>query len=289
MYDLIQYFTNIQTATRSIFLIGGLFLFLSLESMIPFLKMDYNKLKHAGINLTFTIITLLINLAGAVFIMKAVNYNEQFQSGLLNMISLSLSLYVLVGLVLMDLIGAWLIHWLEHKVRWMWKFHIIHHSDKNVDVTSGLRHHPGENIFRLFFTTLAVYITGASFGLVMLYQTVSAFFASLSHSNIKIPKILDLVLSYIFVTPNFHKIHHHYMQPYTDSNYGNIFSFWDHIFGTVSNMDNLDNLVYGLDTHMKSRDHSNILNLLLIPFQSYRYPVNSNSMINNKNSKHGKS
>ena len=71
---------------------------------------------------------------------------------LLNAIETPLWLYALVGIALMDFIGAWFIHWIQHNVRWMWKFHIIHHSDQNVDVTSGLRHHPGENIFRLFFT-----------------------------------------------------------------------------------------------------------------------------------------
>ncbi len=275
MHDFIQFFTNIQTETRSLFLLGGIFLFLLLESIVPMLKMDYKKLKHAGINIVFTIITLIINLIGAVAIMEAVNYNERYQSGLLNMINVPLVLYLILGLALMDFIGAWLIHWLEHKVIWMWKFHIIHHTDPNVDVTSGLRHHPGENIFRLFFTTLAVLISGASFGLVMLYQTISVFFASFSHANIKIPKTLDMILSYIFVTPNFHKVHHHYKQPNTDSNYGNIFSFWDYVFGTTTSISDIRKLVYGLDTHMQSKDHSNILNLLLIPFQPYRPPVNS--------------
>ena len=175
----------------------------------------------------------------------------------------------------MDLIGAWLIHWIEHKIKWLWKFHLIHHTDPNVDATSGLRHHPGENIFRLLFTTLAVFITGASFGLVMMYQTISAFFAHFSHANIKMPLAVDKVFSYVFVTPHFHKIHHHYVQPHTDSNYGNIFSVWDHVFSTVTHVDTMDDLVYGIDTHLKPKEHSSIINLLMIPFQPYRPPVGS--------------
>ncbi len=275
MQEILNYFTNISDEARGIFLVGGLTFFLLLESGLPLFRMDYSKWKHAGINITFTIITLIVNLLGAILIMAAVHYNETYASGLLNMAELPLWLYVLGGLILMDLIGAWLIHWIQHNVRWLWKFHLIHHTDPNVDVTSGLRHHPGENIFRLLFTTLAVFITGASFGLVMMYQTISAFFAHLTHANIKMPVSVDRALSYIFVTPHFHKVHHHYVQPLTDSNYGNIFSIWDHIFRTAKYVQKMDNLVYGIDTHMNPKEHSSIKNLLMIPFQPYRPPVGS--------------
>ena len=237
-------------------------------------KMKYKKFSHGLINITFTIITLIINLIGAVGIMAAVQFNQSNYFGILHVIELPSWLYVLIGLALMDLIGAWLIHWLEHSVEWMWRFHLIHHTDPNVDVTTGLRHHPGENILRLGFTILAILITGASFGLVMMYQSISVFFAHLTHANIKMPMNLDKILSYILVTPNFHKVHHHYLQPHTDSNYGNIFSIWDHVFGTVRNMNKMNDLIYGIDTHMKASEHSSISNLLLIPFQVHRYPTN---------------
>ena len=276
MQDVLTFFQSIESSTRSLFLVFGLALFLSLEAIIPLFKMDYDKLRHAGINSTFTLITLIINLFGALLISAAVDYNLENKSGLLNLTAdLSIWSYVVLGLVLLDLIGAWLIHWIEHRVKWMWKFHIIHHTDPSVDVTSGLRHHPGENIFRLLFTTIAVLLTGASLGLVMLYQTISAFFAALTHANIQIPKWMDKPLAWIFVTPHFHKIHHHYVQPYTDSNYGNIFSIWDHVFRTTTSMENMDDLVYGIDTHMRPEEHSSIKSLLMIPFQEYRYPVGS--------------
>ena len=276
MEQVLVFFGSIESITRSIFLISGLALFLSMESIIPLFKMDYNKLHHAGINLIFTLITLIINLFGALLIIAGVNFNLKNKIGILYLIGdLPAWAYVIIGLALLDLIGAWLIHWIEHKVKWMWKFHLIHHTDPKVDATSGLRHHPGENIFRLLFTFLAVIITGASLGLVMLYQTVSAFFAALTHANIRVPGWINKYLSWIIVTPHFHKIHHHYVQPYTDSNYGNIFSVWDHLFKTVKTIDKMDNLVYGIDTHMSLKENSNIKNLLIIPFQEYRNPPGS--------------
>ena len=270
MNEILYFFTNIADETRVLLLVGGLTFFLILEIRIPLFNSQYNKISHAGINITFTLITLVLNLFGAIGILKAVDFNRVNNSGLLNMIEIPLWLYLILGLVLMDFFGAWLIHWIQHNVRWMWKFHIIHHSDPNVDVTSGLRHHPGENIFRLCFTILAVLITGANFGLVMMYQTVSAFFAHFSHANIRTTNVFENILSYIFVTPAFHKVHHHYLQPHTDSNYGNIFSIWDHIFQTVTSFRNTQEIIYGVDTHMDSKENSNIKNLLMIPFQPYR-------------------
>ena len=194
--------------------------------------------------------------------------------GLLNIITLPNWLSIILGLAILDLIGAWFVHWLQHSIRWMWKFHLIHHTDPNVDATTGLRHHPGENIFRLLFTILAILASGASLGLVMMYQTISVFFAHLTHANIRIPSSLDKYLSCIFVTPFFHKVHHHYSQPHTDSNYGNIFSIWDHLFGTAKSFYNLKDLIYGIDTHMDPKEHSRLPNLLLIPFQTHRKPKN---------------
>ena len=253
-------------------MVGGLSLFWVLELRIPFSKRPYSKLNHARINITFTLITLILNLFGALGILKAVDFVSTNNFGLLNMIVMPLWMYVFIGLLLMDFIGAWLIHWIQHNVKWMWKFHIIHHSDPNVDVTSGLRHHPVENVFRLCFTILAILISGANFGLVMIYQTVSVFFAHFSHANIRLPEKIEYFMSFIFVTPRFHRIHHHFMQPHTDSNYGNIFSFWDYIFKTKKDFINSKNIQYGIDTHMNKKEISSVINLLMIPFQPYRSP-----------------
>ena len=257
--DIIIYFEGIPSSIRSIILISGLAFFLILESGIPLFRFKYNKVKHAALNIFFTSTTLIINLLGASLILFFANYNAQNNSGLLNLFELPIWLNIIFGLMLLDLIGAWLIHWIEHNVKWMWKFHIIHHTDPEVDVTTGLRHHPGESVFRLLFTALAVFVSGASFGVVMIYQTLSAFFAHLTHANIKAPKIIDRILDKVIVTPHFHKAHHHYTLPHTDKNYGNIFSIWDRIFGTSIKVDDLDDLKYGLDTHMNKKETSNML------------------------------
>ena len=109
MQAVLTFFDSIESTTRSIFLISGLALFLSMEAIVPLFKMDYNKLRHAGINLAFTLITLIINLFGALLISAAVDYNLENKCGLLNLTAdLPICSYVVLGLVLLDLICAWL-------------------------------------------------------------------------------------------------------------------------------------------------------------------------------------
>ena len=188
-------------------------------------------------------------------------------------INLPLWAQLVVGVLLLDLIGAYLVHWTEHKVKWMWRFHLVHHTDTTVDVTTGLRHHPGETVFRIGFTILAAIIVGAPMWIIMFYQSMSVLFAHLTHANINMPRSVDRALSWVFVTPLMHKVHHHYTQPLTDTNYGNIFSFWDRIFGTFAQVDDTRELKYGIDTHMDPKENDEMGNLLKIPFQAYRPPV----------------
>jgi sterol desaturase/sphingolipid hydroxylase (fatty acid hydroxylase superfamily) len=122
-----------------------------------------------------------------------------------------------------------------------------------VDTTTANRHHPGESVFRAVFALLGVIVLGAPMWLVMLYQSLSVVLTQFNHANIKLPLWLDKGLSWFLVSPNMHKVHHHYMRPQTDTNYGNIFSVWDRLFGTYDATP-VDNLRYGLDVLDDSND-----------------------------------
>ncbi len=269
MESIKNYFENIPTWHRSLILAGGLMIFYLLEYIIPYITFSYSKLRHAGINIFFTTTTAIVNFALAFATVWSCSFVADKKIGLLQIASLPPWAFLLSGLLLLDLIAAWLIHYLQHKIKWMWKFHIVHHADTNVDVTSANRHHPGESIFRFAFTILGVFITGSPIWLIIIYQSLSALFAQYNHANITLPKKLDEILSWLIVSPNMHKVHHHYLQPYTDSNYANIFSIWDRIFGTFKTLSKAQ-LVYGIDTHMNPNEHSNVKSLLSIPFQPYR-------------------
>ena len=117
MEALVQYFENISTGHRTIILVGGLTFFLLLEVGLPPFRFESNKIKHIALNLFFTLTTLIINLGGAFLILKAADFNSANQMGLLNLIAMPLWLKVIMGLLILDLVGAWLIHWIEHQVK----------------------------------------------------------------------------------------------------------------------------------------------------------------------------
>ncbi|MBO6536728.1 MAG: sterol desaturase family protein [Balneolaceae bacterium] len=275
MESFIEFFENIPSAFRAGILIGGIFVFWIIEGVFPLFEFGYRKVRHAGINAVLTAFFVVIGLGFAGILLGASEWVTANNFGILNWVSMPVWLQIIVGVMLLDFFGAFLVHWVEHKVKWMWKFHLVHHSDTTVDVTTGLRHHPGEAVFRMIFTILGVIVVGAPIWIVFFYQTMSAAFTHFNHANIQMPKKLDRALSLVFVTPYMHKVHHHYTQPLTDTNYGNIFAIWDRIFGTFAQVDDTKELVYGIDTHMDPKEHDDVVNLLKIPFQKYRPPVGS--------------
>ncbi|WP_341227980.1 sterol desaturase family protein [uncultured Arcticibacterium sp.] len=274
MENIINYFDTIPPLHRTIILVGGIAFFWILESISPLFEFKYKKVKHAGLNIFFTLTTILVNFPLAFILVKSSDWVVKNDFGIINWLpEMPIWAYAILGLMILDLIGAYFIHWLEHQVKWMWMFHLIHHSDLNVDTTSANRHHPGESVFRLVFTTIAVVITGAPMWMVFMYQSISVVLSQFNHANINLPNNVHKILSYFIVTPNMHHVHHHYTQPYTDSNYGNIFSIWDRIFGTYSSLEK-NKLIYGIDTYMSPEENEHIGSLLKIPFEAYRDPEN---------------
>ncbi|HWB24061.1 MAG TPA: sterol desaturase family protein [Chitinophagaceae bacterium] len=257
-------FENIPSFYRALILAGGLTLFWLAESALPLFTDKYNKWKHAGVNIFFTVTTIVINFAFAVLIVYSSRWSIAHSFGVLQWLKLPFWVVLVVGLMVLDFIGAYLIHLIQHKVKWMWRFHMIHHADTHVDTTTANRHHPVESVFRAVFTLLAVVICGSPMWLVMLYQSLSVLLSQFNHANIRLPGWLDKALSFVIVSPNMHKVHHHFKRPETDTNYGNIFPFWDWIFGTYSSTP-AKNIQYGLDI-LEGRDDLGIGRQLNLPF-----------------------
>ena len=273
MEALAEYFANIPSSHRAAILVGGIAFFWLIETAVPFFRYSYKKWGHAWINIFFTATTIVVNFALAFTLLLATDWAAAREFGLLNWLpEMPLWAFMLIGLLLLDLIGAWFAHFVEHKVKWMWRFHLIHHTDPNVDTTTANRHHPGESVIRFVFTTLGAVVCGAPMWLVFMYQSMSVVLSQFNHANIQFPPALERILSYVIVTPRMHRVHHHYVLPYTDSNYGNIFSIWDRLFGTYAEYPQ-ESLVFGIDTHMDVKEQRDIGTMLKIPFGEYRHPV----------------
>mgnify|MGYP001033648649 FL=1 len=274
METIFNYFETIPSSHRSIILVGGITFFWILEGAVPLFKFNYKKWKHALPNLFFTLTTVIINFALAFLLLKTADWVSANNFGLINWLpEMPLWLYIILGVFFLDFFGAYLAHFVEHKVKPLWMVHLVHHTDHKVDTTTANRHHPIESVIRFVFTLLGVFVVGTPIAIVMLYQSMSLIFTQFTHANIKISPKVDKFLSYFIVSPDMHKVHHHNMLPYTDSNYGNIFSIWDRIFGTYLELDR-EKIVYGVDTFPDEEKNSSLKELLKQPFQGYRKPTN---------------
>ena len=267
MNDIIAYFSTIPSSHRSLILVGGITFFWLLENAFPLFNFTYKKWQHAGINIFMTFTTIVVNFCLAFILLKTADWTIANNFGILQWLpEMSLWIYAFIGLLLLDLIGAYLVHLVEHKTKFLWRFHLIHHTDTWIDTTTANRHHPGESVIRFTFTAVGVLIIGSPMWLVFLYQTLSVVATQFNHANISLPKKVDTILSYFIVSPDMHKVHHHHVLPYTDSNYGNIFSIWDRLFGTFMTLPK-EEIIYGIDTYPHPEDHNELKSLLKIPFQ----------------------
>ena len=273
MQGIIDYFETIPSWHRSLILVGGITFFWMLEGAVPRFRFNYKKWHHAVPNFFFTLTTVIVNFALAFLLLRTADYTSANDFGIINWLpQMPLWLYVLLGLLLLDLIGAYLAHYVEHKVKPLWMVHLVHHTDHKVDTTTANRHHPLESIVRFGFTLIGVFLAGTPIGIVMLYQSLSLVASQFGHANIRLPKKVDRALSYILVSPDMHKVHHHYRLPYTDSNYGNIFSIWDRLFGTYMELET-DKIRYGVDTFPDEVENASVKGLLRQPFHKYRKPT----------------
>ena len=245
-----------------------LLLFWIIEGAIPLLRLNYKKTKwkHAGVNFAFTIIHLIIHTFLAIIIIELSDWSLKNKVGIVYWVNAGTLLTIIISFLVLDFFGGWLVHITEHRVFFLWRFHVVHHADNNVDVTTGLRHHPIESVLRGMFFFMGIFLSGAPMYGVMIYQTILILSTAFTHANIRLPKWIDTPLSYIFVSPNMHKVHHHWQQPYTDSNYGAVLSIWDRLLGTFRKLDHRD-IRYGLDRYYPNEKDEDFMSLLKKPFQ----------------------
>jgi sterol desaturase/sphingolipid hydroxylase (fatty acid hydroxylase superfamily) len=253
MEAFMDFWEHITSLQRMLFVIAGLVFFWILEGYYQLIPFKYRRYRHAGVNLVFLATTLVLNVIFGFTTVAICDWVTKNNIGLLNMIEMPLWLSVLLSVFLLDFFSQYAPHYAMHKFRWMWKFHMIHHSDTKVDVTTGTRHHPGEWLIRESSTIVGLVVLGIPVGVYLLYRSTAALFTHFNHANIRVPIWLDKPISWIFVSPNMHKAHHHYQRPLTDTNFSNIFSLWDRIFGTYVYEDPR-NLKYGLDVLDDEKD-----------------------------------
>jgi sterol desaturase/sphingolipid hydroxylase (fatty acid hydroxylase superfamily) len=171
------------------------------------------------------------------------------------------------GVVLLDLLvlDLWIYWWhrLNHRLPLLWRFHEVHHLDDTLDVTSALRFHCGEVLLSSVVRGGVIYLLDVPFATVLVFETSVALAAMFQHSNLRLPEWLERPLSLVVVTPSIHWVHHHAIRRDTDSNYANILSVWDRLFGSCSRTVRTADMAIGVEG-LKDKP---ALDLLIRPFR----------------------
>lgn len=151
--------------------------------------------------------------------------------GLFNLTDEPVWLEFILAIIALDL-AIYLQHVAAHKIPILWRLHQVHHADPDIDLTTGARFHPIEIVVSMIYKMLVVIALGASPWAVIVFEVILNALAMFNHANFALPVKIDAIVRRMFVTPDFHRVHHSTIRHETDSNYGFNLSIWDRAFGT---------------------------------------------------------
>lgn len=239
----------------------------ALESIIPLYRFRNSRVRHALPNVALTLMLVITNLSLSFSSAYLADFSVRNGIGLFPFLGLSSWIQIIPGVLALDLF-AYFAHVMLHKSWLGWQFHRVHHSENAVDVTTAFRQHPGETVWRTLWQLAAIVVFGIPLWVVIVYLIFSSLNAELEHANIRLNLRVDWFLRFLVVTPNMHKVHHSRDQRETDSNYSNIFSLWDRLFGTYTSAIEFCKLSYGLDG-FDVQERQTLRGLLKMPFVNY--------------------
>ena len=194
--------------------------------------------------------------------LKDVLYSSSF--GLWSMLSVPLWAQIIVSIVVFDLV-IYSQHRVFHRSPLLWNIHMVHHVDHDYDLTTALRFHPIEIFISLGVKLITIFLLGAPFEAVIIFEIVLNSAAMFNHGNIELPNRVDHLLRNVIVTPDMHRIHHSVVSNETNSNYGFNIPFWDYLFGTYCHVSKSDPIQVGLPNYQSGKRQM-FLWLIGLPF-----------------------
>jgi sterol desaturase/sphingolipid hydroxylase (fatty acid hydroxylase superfamily) len=214
-----------------LFFWGMIVLLGTIEFMFPQFREAPDRIRRWPTNFGLGILNGLIVSSFPVLAVASAQWAESNGVGLLNWLSAPWWI-ALPCTVLVRSLGHYAIHVASHKIPLVWRFHRVHHCDVHLDVSSALRSHPLEMIAISLIMIPVNVLCGLSPVVLAIYEGVEAVANMLTHANIRVPASVERRVRWLVMTPSLHRLHHSTFQAETDSNYGNVFSFWDRLFGT---------------------------------------------------------
>ena len=261
-------------------LIGVFILLFLLETKFQLRKRVQQRRKRMVINFIVSIpaFALLRLMFLPAMVWLAVK-NQTLHLGLNYLYEAPVWIKAAVAFLLLDYTN-YLWHILLHKLPFLWRFHVVHHTDQDLDVTTAFRFHFGEMIASVFFRGAAVFLIGVSPIIVLIYEIAFEAATQFHHSNTKLRFRFEKALNKLIVTPRMHGIHHSVIRSETDSNYSVIFSFWDRLHKTIDLNKPQQQVVIGVPSY-DNQEELTIGFLLKLPFTSIRpwkkYPAKDKS------------
>jgi sterol desaturase/sphingolipid hydroxylase (fatty acid hydroxylase superfamily) len=258
--------------SRSLWTLAAIFALMAIlalvESVLPFRERGAWRRGQLAANLGLCGLTIGFNTVLNAALVLGVETARSHGFGLLTDRALPPVLLVAIGLIALDFC-TWAAHWSMHRIPWMWRVHSVHHADPMVDVSTSYRQHPLESMWRVAFVLGPAVLLGLPLEAVALWRLLSAVNALLEHVNSRIGMAADRALSWLFVTPNVHKVHHSRSPAESDTNFGNLFSIFDRALGLFTTGDRAATVEYGLDGH-PAAEPQHFAELIHMPFRRPR-------------------
>ena len=256
----------LQTSLSTIAAILGVMALISgIELLIPLHARTKLHRAHRGPNLALTFITFAANVGLNGALMVLLLHLDRAKFGILRWIPLGPWVAAVIAFVVLDL-SFYVAHVCMHAIPALWRVHRVHHSDPVVDVTTTIRQHPLEGLIRYAFMGAFACAFGVGLGAFVAYRAWSAIGGLLEHANVRVPRWVGAALAWITTWPDLHKVHHSRDVRECDTNYGNIFSWFDRLFGTFTPASRVENVVCGLDGFDEPGSQSTA-GLLALPFR----------------------
>jgi sterol desaturase/sphingolipid hydroxylase (fatty acid hydroxylase superfamily) len=244
---------------------GGIVLFLILELIIPYRENSVSKFRRWLNNLGLGIVNItIIQIFFVSLIISISIYNSNKQIGLLNLMQIPDWLKIIDTIIIMDLV-MYFWHIMTHRVPLLWRFHRVHHTDLDVDVSTTLRYHIGEVIPQFLILAGVVYFIGADPIGVLAFECIFLLANLFRHSRFKLSSGFENIFWILFVPPAMHRIHHSVDLEERNTNFGTIFSIWDRFFGTLLTGINQNQIWTGVDGHIQEKKLE-IYHLIWMPF-----------------------
>jgi sterol desaturase/sphingolipid hydroxylase (fatty acid hydroxylase superfamily) len=239
-----------------------------IEVLIPLRQQSRHAHGRLATNLWLLAITLGLAMLLNFTLALGASYVARNGIGLLQVLGFGAIASFVVALLALDA-ATYLAHKLLHRIPTLWRVHLVHHIDASVDATTAFRQHPIEGVWRFAFIALTAWTLGAPPAAIAVYRLLGALNSVLEHANIRVPHVLDRALVWLWVTPDMHKVHHSRERAETDSNYANLFSFFDRLFRTFTPSSRGPFVRYGIKGY-DAPEHQSIGAVLWLPFQRSR-------------------